>query len=104
MPDPLDLNVIADAVAARVAELLRVNAERLIDLDELAARIGVSRRGASGLVARGELPSGYLIGGVRRWNWRELERWLSARQGRQRRHGRGRRDRNGKKAPATDVG
>jgi hypothetical protein len=89
-PTPVDLPAFARLVAEQLAPLLRADIERLIDLDELARRIGVSPRGASGLVARNELPAGCLIGGVRRWDWDEVKRFLGAHQSRQRRRGRGR--------------
>jgi predicted DNA-binding transcriptional regulator AlpA len=88
--DDLDLDALADALAARLAKRLHVNGERLIDLPELAQRIGVSERGARGLAARGELPAGVLIGGLRRWSWSAVEKFLASREGRQRRRGRGR--------------
>jgi hypothetical protein len=93
-PDiPLDLDALAAALAPKIAKHLHGDVGKLIDLDELAGRIGVSRRGAGGLVARGELPPGFLIGGVRRWDWPDVLKHLSARQGRCRRRGRGRYDR-----------
>lgn len=88
--DPSTLDQLADAVVERLAVRVRAEADRLIDLKELADRLGLSTRGVTGLVARGELPEGYLIGGVRRWNWEGVERHLTAQQGRVRRKGRGR--------------
>jgi predicted DNA-binding transcriptional regulator AlpA len=89
----LDLASLVDQIVQQLAERMRLDTDRLIDLEELAARVGVSRRGASGLVARGELPPGNLIGGVRRWDWSEVRKFLATRQGRKTRRGRGRRGR-----------
>jgi predicted DNA-binding transcriptional regulator AlpA len=94
--ESIGLQQLVDAIVARLLEQLRLHQDRLINLEELAARVGVSKRGAAGLVARGELPKGYLIGGVRRWSWKEVERFLAARQGRRPRRGRGRYPRPGR--------
>src|SRR5262249_4578985 len=88
---PVDPNELAEAVAARLAVHLRQDDKRLLDAKSLAERLGISRRGLSGLTARGELPPGYLVGGVRRWEWGEVLRFLSARSDRRPRAGRGRR-------------
>lgn len=78
------LNHLADAIARR----LLAEQTRLIDRDELARRVGLCRRTTFQLVARGHLPAGYLIGGVRRWDWGEVKKYLATRPIR-RRKGRG---------------
>jgi len=91
-----------DELVTRLALRLHVERERLIDVEELAVRLGMSARGVRGLVNRGELPDGYTLGGCRRWNWREVEQFLAGRQGRRnRRTGRGRYRR---KPAAEEVG
>jgi hypothetical protein len=40
------------------------------------------------------LPAGYLIGGVRRWEWGEVRRYLAAHAKRKPRRGRGRYNRD----------
>jgi hypothetical protein len=85
-PDPaIDLDALAESIAARVLHLLRDGEDRLLDLPKLAARLDLSPRGTRGLVARNELPPGYLIGGVRRWSWPSVLKFLESRQQRQRR-------------------
>lgn len=79
-PDIAVLDI--DTLATAIAERLRIEADRLIDLRELAARLQLSERGVTGLVARNELPNGYLIGGVRRWCWADVLRYLDARRDR----------------------
>jgi hypothetical protein len=88
--DDLDLNRLAEAIADKLAQRAG-DLHRLLDRPELARRLGVSERGVTGLANRGELPPGYLIGGVRRWSWPEVLRFLEARSGRRPRRGRGRR-------------
>jgi excisionase family DNA binding protein len=88
VPFSLDLiNLIAD----RVADRLRADRDRLVNIEEAAERLGVSVRGVYHLVARGQLPEGYRIGGVRRWDWGEVLKFLRSREGRVPRRGRGRR-------------
>ena len=90
MSDPLDVDRLAERVADLLVVKMRLEAERLINLKELAKRVGLSRRGASGMVARNELPPGVLIGGCRRWDWEQVKTWLAGRAGRRPRRGRGR--------------
>jgi predicted DNA-binding transcriptional regulator AlpA len=85
-----DLDALADRIADRLAQRLGT-ADRLISRPELAKRLGVSERGVTGLASRGELPPGFLIGGVRRWSWAQVVRYLESRSGRRRQRGRGRR-------------
>ncbi len=90
----IDLDALAAAVAKHVAAELRTEAEKLLDLPALAARLALSERGVRGLVQRDELPQGYLIGGVRRWSWAHVEKFLDARADRKpRRKRRGQYDR-----------
>jgi hypothetical protein len=87
-----DLLAIADAVAERLT--LRLGqGQRLLDRPALAERLGISQRGVTSLVSRGELPPGYRVGGVRRWDWEEGCRHLNDRTQRKPRRGRGRYDR-----------
>jgi predicted DNA-binding transcriptional regulator AlpA len=72
---------------------MRAEAERLLDRKELAARLGIGERTVGDLVARDELPPGYLIGGVRRWAWAEVVKHLNVYKGHRHRKGRGRYDR-----------
>ncbi len=99
MPDELlhqlpDLDGLASALVDRLAPVLasrlHLDRDRLIGRPELAERLGISERSVSALAARGELPTGYLIGGIRRWRWSEVLKHLKARSGRRPRKGRGR--------------
>jgi predicted DNA-binding transcriptional regulator AlpA len=81
-----NLEALAEAIAARLTERLRADAERLLDLPQLAERLRLSPRGVTGLVAKHELPEGLLIGGVRRWDWGDVRKYLAARQERRPRH------------------
>jgi hypothetical protein len=98
-PTPLPdeaLDRLADRIAERVAERLRTDQDRLLDLRQLAERLQLSPRGVTGLVARGELPPGDLIGGVRRWAWDEVRKFRAVRRERKPRKGRGRYSRGGR--------
>src|SRR5579871_6305611 len=88
--DGLDIEALANQLADAVAARLSTERDRVIDRRELARRLDVSERAASAMAARGDIPPGYLIGGVRRWNWREVLKFLEARSGRKPRKGRGR--------------
>jgi predicted DNA-binding transcriptional regulator AlpA len=92
-PDGEGIKALTDVIAARIAERLGLEQKRLIDLRELAIRLDLSQRGVAGLIARGELPEGYAIGGVRRWNWVEILAFLKTRHSQRQRRGRGRYDR-----------
>jgi hypothetical protein len=95
VPEPIDLEATLDRLAEGIVRRLREGADHLLALSELAERLQLSPRGVTGLVARHELPEGYLIGGVRRWSWPEVIRWLAARQGQKpRRPRRGQYDRH----------
>jgi predicted DNA-binding transcriptional regulator AlpA len=87
---PLSLDLIT-LIADRVAERLRLDRDRLLDIEEVAGRLGVSVRGVYHLVARDQFPEGYRIGGIRRWDWGEVLKFLRSREGRVPRRGRGRR-------------
>lgn len=91
-----ELQHLVEQLAARLAERLRLDQSRLITLPELAERLSLSPSGVTGLVARGELPAGLLIGGARRWDWDVVRRWLDNRATRRpRRRRRGQYDRDG---------
>jgi hypothetical protein len=92
-PESVDLEQFANAVAERLSERLSITQQRLLDRAQLAERLGVSERGVTSLASRGELPAGYLIGGVRRWRWEEVLRFLASREKRRPRQGRGRYER-----------
>jgi hypothetical protein len=95
-PDPdLNLPALARLLAEELAPLLRPGAEPLLDRPALARRVGVGERTVSVLVARGELPPPLLhTGGVARWSWPQVVKYLESRQGRRTpRRGRGRYDR-----------
>lgn len=76
----LDLERLADMVALR----LRPESDRLLTLTQLAERLQLSPRGVCGLIERGELPTGLIIGGSRRWSWKQVEVWLTTRSERAR--------------------
>ena len=95
MSPELDLDTLAAALAERVAPLvaqrLRADAEGLLERHALAERLGVGDRTVSAMVARAELPQPLLCtGGVSRWSWPQVLRYLEGRQGRRPRRGRGR--------------
>jgi hypothetical protein len=85
----LDLEGLADAIALRLSEKLDFRGQCLLDRKDLAERLKVSQRGVTALVNRGELPPGIRIGGVRRWDWTEVLRFLAVRGKRKPRRGRG---------------
>jgi hypothetical protein len=97
------MEVLAARVAARVAQHLGESA-RLLDRAGLANRLRLSERGVTGLVNRGELPPGYLIGGARRWDWAGVLRHLNSRAGRRPRRGRGRGRLTGRRPQAGPEG
>jgi predicted DNA-binding transcriptional regulator AlpA len=84
-----NLDKLADLVVSKLAGRLSADPERLLNLRELAERLGFSERTVTGFIARGELPEGHLIGDSRRWNWREVQPFLAGRKGRKKRRGRG---------------
>ena len=86
--DALDLDALVERLVARLAERYD-DQRRLLNRRQLSDRIGISERTVSDLVNRGELPTGYLIGGVRRWEWMAVLKHLGTKQGQQRRRGRG---------------
>jgi hypothetical protein len=87
--DALALDALAERIAAKLADHLGGDRSRLLGRSELAARLGISQRGLTGLVSRGELPPGYLIGGVRRWDWNDILRFFRGRKKGKPRRGRG---------------
>jgi predicted DNA-binding transcriptional regulator AlpA len=94
-PDAIDLDALAAALADRVvplvAQRLRPDAEALLDRPALAERLGVGERTVSAMVAKQQLPQPLLCtGGVSRWSWPQVLRFLEGRQGRRPRRGRGR--------------
>jgi hypothetical protein len=88
--DGVDLDQLAAVIASRLAERLGAERPHLLSRPQLAERLGISERGVTALANRNELPAGYLIGGVRRWDWQEVHKYLLARTGRKPRRGRGR--------------
>lgn len=50
----------------------------LLDLEEVASRLGISRAHAARLNASGRLPRPIHLGRSVRWNAQELERWTLA--------------------------
>jgi hypothetical protein len=87
--DEPDLSRLAELIARKLAEQLKADEHCLLNRQALADRLRVSERCVTALARRGELPSGYLIGGVRRWVWAEVLRYLTIRGTRFRRRGRG---------------
>ena len=50
----------------------------MLSADDLAARLGVSRRTVDGLDAAGDLPPALRIGRQRRWDRGAVEAWIRA--------------------------
>ena len=50
--------------------------ERLLKVEEIASRLGVSRRTVYRLADVGQLPAPIRLGGMIRWRASEIERWL----------------------------
>lgn len=73
------IEIDIDKIAEAVSQKLRAEQEKLLVLPELADRLDMSPRGVTGLVAKGELPQGYLIGGCRRWDWNEVLAYIRER-------------------------
>ncbi|HMF11449.1 MAG TPA: helix-turn-helix domain-containing protein [Gemmataceae bacterium] len=76
--DEAALNRLADLVTGKLAERLRLDKEKMLDINELAERVGLSVRGVRGLMKRHELPEGYEIGGCRRWDWNAVKKFLES--------------------------
>lgn len=74
--DHAALNRLADIVTGKLAERLRLDRDRMLDINQLAERVGMSVSGVKGLVKRRELPEGYEVGGLRKWLWREVENFI----------------------------
>jgi predicted DNA-binding transcriptional regulator AlpA len=81
--DDTALDLLAEKVTSKLGEWLRLHRERLINIDELAERVGLSERGVRGLIKRNELPEGFEIGGCRRWDWGTVKKFL---EGSKRKH------------------
>jgi predicted DNA-binding transcriptional regulator AlpA len=81
--DDTALDRLAEKVTSKLGEWLRLHRERLLNIDELAGRVGLSERGVRGLIKRNELPEGFEIGGVRRWDWDTVKKFL---EGSKRKH------------------
>jgi len=80
-----------DALASLIVERLRADKEKLIARPELADRLDVSERTVSTMLARGQLPEPLVCtGGITRWSWPDVLKFLAGRQGRRPRKGRGR--------------
>ena len=96
---PLDLDALAAAVAAKLVPLLRPDPDRLLDRTALAKRLGVRGRTVGAMVQKNQLPPPLLCtGGVSRWSWDGVLKFLEARGGRKPRKGRGRYTRRKKTA------
>jgi hypothetical protein len=91
--DETSLDRLAEKVTSKLGEWLRLHRERLLNIDELAGRVGLSERGVRGLIKRHELPEGFEIGGCRRWCWESVKRFLEGSK-RKHRKRRGQYDRN----------
>jgi hypothetical protein len=74
--DDHDLDVLVDRLANVIVRRLRVEHDRLLDRPALAERLGVCERTVSQMAARGDIPTGFLLGGVRRWDWGTVLRHL----------------------------
>jgi len=81
--DDTALDRLAEKVTSKLGEWLRLHRERLLNIDELAERVGLSERGVRGLIKRNELPEGFEIGGCRRWSWDSVKKFL---EGNKRKH------------------
>jgi hypothetical protein len=81
--DDSALNRLAEIVTGKLAERLRLDREKMLDINELAERVGLSVRGVRGLIKRNELSEGFEIGGCRRWNWNSVKKFL---EGHKRKH------------------
>jgi hypothetical protein len=82
---------LAERLVPALAQRLSADADQLLDRPALAGRLGVGQRTVGAMVARQELPPPLLCtGGVSRWSWPQVVKFLESRQGKQRRRGRGR--------------
>jgi hypothetical protein len=81
--DDSALHRLAEIVTGKLAERLRLDKERMLDIGELADRVGLSERGVRGLIKRHELPEGFEIGGCRRWLWDSVKKHI---EGSKRKH------------------
>jgi len=81
--DDTALDRLVEKVTSKLGEWLRLHQERLLNIDELAGRVGLSERGVRGLIKRRELPEGFEIGGCRRWCWESVKKFL---EGNKRKH------------------
>ncbi len=51
---------------------------RMLNLDEVAAQLGVCRRTAEVMLAEGRLPRPVRFGRVRRWSEDQIDTWIAA--------------------------
>ncbi len=51
---------------------------RMLDIDEVAARLGVCRRTAEAMLAEGRLPRPVRFGRLRRWSDDQVDAWIAA--------------------------
>ena len=51
---------------------------RMLDIDEVAARLGVCRRTAEAILAEGRLPRPVRFGRLRRWGEDQIDTWIAA--------------------------
>ena len=75
------LDALADSIAARVAEKLKVEQNRLMRIKEAAAYMGISRRTLEGLIASGRVPT-VREGAVVRIDREDVEKWIQMRKAR----------------------
>ena len=75
------LDALADAIATRVADKLRIGESKLMRIREAAAYLGVSRRTLEGLIATGKI-STVREGSLVRLDREDLDRWIEMRKAR----------------------
>ena len=51
---------------------------RMLDIDEVAARLGVCRRKAEQMLAEGRLPKPVRLGRLRKWSEGQMDEWIVA--------------------------
>jgi excisionase family DNA binding protein len=64
----MSCDVVSTATATR---------RRLIDVDEVAQKLGMSKRNVFRLADAGGLPASVHLGRLRRWDERELDEWIA---------------------------
>lgn len=51
---------------------------RMLDINEVAVRLGVCRRTAEAMLAEGRLPRPVRFGRLRRWSEDQMDAWIAA--------------------------